>query len=276
MNSPGPSTTVKLSFTLLVLLLAGLAFSGLADRTGREYTGAAFERALITFAVARGLNGAISVAQGTEVSISPAGMGLHLTPGQVLDPLNDLIERFSMVMLVSTSSLGIQKVLLSIGESPLFSLLVVAALLAVLVALWRPGWYGSLPPDWIYRTAIILIVIRFAVPFAAIGSELVYRGFLSDQYEESTRTMERTSSKISELSHQDAADQQKQKSWIDHIRDAGRQLDFEARVERYRQAAAEASEDAVNLIVVFVMQTLLLPLLFLWLLIRLLRALTSL
>ncbi len=257
--------------SLLVLLLAGLALSGLADRAGRSYTDAAFERALITFGVARGLNAAISVAQGTEISISPAGVGLHLAPGQVLDPVNDLVERFSMVMLVSTASLGMQKVLLNIGASVLFSALLVAALLAVLLTLWRPDWLGKLPASWVFRAAMLLVVIRFAVPVAAIGSELIYQAFLSEQYQESTAALEQTSRQISELNQQEVVESQEQRSWIDRIKDAGRQLDFDARITEYKEAAGQASEDAINLIVVFVMQTLFLPLLFLWLLIRLLR-----
>lgn len=266
-----PATNSLLS--LLAVLLIGLAFSGLADRVGRSYTDAAFERALITFGVARGLNAAISVAQGTEVSISPAGVGLHLTPGQMLDPVNDLVERFSMVMLISSASLGIQKVLLNIGASLLFSVSLVAVLLVALLRLWRPAWFGAVPAGWVYRIAMALVVLRFAVPVAAIGSELVYQGFLSDQYHESTRALEQTSRQISELNQQDAAESQEQEGWIDRIMAAGRQLDFDARIAEYREAAGQASEEAINLIVVFVMQTLFLPLLFLWLLVRLLRSL---
>ena len=66
----------------------------------------------IVLAVARTLNGVISVAQGTEVALEPGGVGVNLTVGQILDPVNDLIERFSAVMLVASSSLGLQNILL--------------------------------------------------------------------------------------------------------------------------------------------------------------------
>lgn len=52
-------------------------------------------RAAYTFALVRGLNGVIALIQGTEVVVSPAGMGLTLTVGEILDPINDLAERFS-------------------------------------------------------------------------------------------------------------------------------------------------------------------------------------
>jgi hypothetical protein len=54
---------------------------------------AGLKRALISFASARTLNAIISVVQGTEMSVQPFGVGLTLTPGQVLDPINDLLEQ---------------------------------------------------------------------------------------------------------------------------------------------------------------------------------------
>jgi len=76
---------------------------------------AGLKRALISFASARALNAVISVIQGTEFSIQPIGVGVTLTSGQVLDPVNDLIEQFSTLMVVASVAFGVQKVLLAIG-----------------------------------------------------------------------------------------------------------------------------------------------------------------
>ena len=70
----------------------------------------------MTFAIARTLDGVISVAQGTEVAVEPGGVGVNFALGQALDPINDLVERFSAAMLVATSSLALQNVLLRISE----------------------------------------------------------------------------------------------------------------------------------------------------------------
>jgi hypothetical protein len=50
--------------SLVLLVIAALAISGIADDVSREYADDALKRALATFAVARTLNGVISVAQG--------------------------------------------------------------------------------------------------------------------------------------------------------------------------------------------------------------------
>ena len=102
----------------------------------REYQNL-FERALITFALARTLNGVISAVQGTELALQPAGVGVTLTPGEVLDPVNDLVERFSWIMLGATLSLGVQQVLLDIGQWWFMKLLVAALALAWLVYAWN-------------------------------------------------------------------------------------------------------------------------------------------
>jgi hypothetical protein len=54
---------------------------------------------LSVYAVLRGLNAVISMAQGTELAIKPMGVGVTLTPGELLDPLNDMIEQVSSVLL---------------------------------------------------------------------------------------------------------------------------------------------------------------------------------
>ncbi len=76
---------------------------------------AGLKRALVSFASARALNAVISVIQGTEFSVKPIGVGIAMTPGRILDPINDLIEQFFTVMLVAIVAFGVQKMLLSIG-----------------------------------------------------------------------------------------------------------------------------------------------------------------
>ena len=108
-NESGSS---KLFLSLFFILAIVFNLNQALDNSSQHYVDKAFNRAIISFGIAKTLNGVISVAQGTEVAIQPAGVGINLTPGQILDPVNDLIERFSWIMLASTTSLGIQKVFL--------------------------------------------------------------------------------------------------------------------------------------------------------------------
>ena len=105
-------------WVLMALMLMAVVLSSLTsvDRVAEADYEKLFQRAFITFALARSLNGVISAVQGTELALQPAGVGVTLTPGQILDPVNDLVERFSWIMLGATLSLGIQQVLLDVGQ----------------------------------------------------------------------------------------------------------------------------------------------------------------
>ena len=132
---------LKIFITVLLLLLAFFSVSKLfdtfsIDSFGERYTEEGLTRSLAAFGIAKGLNGLISVVQGTEVAVEPVGVGVILTPGQILDPVNDLIERFSWVMLVCTTSLGIQSILLSIFSSFYFSITVALTLFLFVLFIW--------------------------------------------------------------------------------------------------------------------------------------------
>ena len=69
------------------------------DSPATDQVDAGLKRALISFAAARVLNGAISVVQGTQVAVQPFGLGVTLTVGQVLAPVSELVKHFSDLML---------------------------------------------------------------------------------------------------------------------------------------------------------------------------------
>ncbi|MCK4706979.1 MAG: hypothetical protein KAU21_00035, partial [Gammaproteobacteria bacterium] len=193
----------KILLSILFLALAITAIGGWLDNKGSEYAEATFKRALIAFGIAKGLNGVISVAQGTEVALQPAGIGVNFTPGQILDPVNDVIEQFSWIMLASTASVGVQKILLAISQWPWFSYSVVVLLLLAVVSYWYKPLSNSSWRPLLFKTMLVLVRLRFSVPLIAISSELTYVQFLSEQYASSTQELERTTDKITEINKSD-------------------------------------------------------------------------
>ena len=89
----------RISVTLLLAALVAFSWFSPLDIVATQQVDAGLKRALVSFATARTLNAVISVAQGTEVAIQPLGFGVNLAPGQVLDPINDLVEQFSHLIL---------------------------------------------------------------------------------------------------------------------------------------------------------------------------------
>jgi hypothetical protein len=191
------------------LLVAGVSATVLLsaltpiDRLAETQYDALFQRALITFALARTLNGVISAVQGTELALQPAGVGVTLTPGQVLDPINDLIERFSWIMLGATLSLGVQQVLLDVGQWwGVRILLAVLGLIWLWLRLRNPATTSSRSAGsqrMLFRVFIIVVFIRFAVPLTLIANEGLYRLFLETRYVESTQVIETAGSEITQV-----------------------------------------------------------------------------
>ena len=268
--------TRKIVLTIACLLAVLGAWTGQLDNYGAEMAEKAFRRALVTFAVARTLNGVISVAQGTEVAVEPAGVGVNFTVGQVLDPINDLIERFSSVMLVATSALGLQNILLGISEWWGVSVFLALSVVALLVTLWSPTarrWR-----TWGMRVALIAIAVRFAVPLIIIGTGFVFDTFLAKQHAAATQALEATSAEITQISKESlppspAPDQSlldKFGSFLDESLD---RINVTEKLERFRERMSNASEHIINLIVIFTLQTIIIPILFLYLLVQGLKAL---
>ena len=266
-------TAVKLALTLAAIALLALATSGVLDRAGFEYTERSFKRALVTFAVARGLNAVISVAQGTAIAVEPAGVGVNFTPGQVLDPINDLVEQFSWVMLASATALGLQRLLLELFTVPVFTWALAAVWLGALVLLWLPRVAPQMQV-WLLRLGIMLLVLRFAVPLLAMTGELFYGAFLQERHDSSSLRIEQVTSSIHDINQ--GAEQDipvvDDPSLVDRVRrayqSAAAAVDVGSYLRKYERAATDVSEQVVNLIVVFLVQTVVLPLLFLWGLLR--------
>jgi len=258
----------RIAASLTMAFLVALSFGGNADKTGEEFTETGFKRALITFASARAINGLISVAQGTEVAIQPGGIGAVLTPGEILDPVNDLVEQFSQVMLFSAVVLGTQKLLIEISGWVWFSVLLAAVVLFWLATLWLPRLFSPATQRAAFGLAGILLILRFLVPVAAIANEAVFDLFLEPGYEEANRHLERATRELgSEQKRIEpaAGDSSLLSALEDFYQSAKAKADIGAELEELKTAANKTAEEIIDLIVVFMVQTLLLPLVFAWL-----------
>jgi hypothetical protein len=271
---------------LLVLTLLGAVvavwFSPL-DHSASESLDAGTKRAFVTFASARALNGVISFVQGTEVN---AGVGLSATlaVGEVLDPINDLVEQFGQLMLIATVSFGVQEVLLAMGRD-----WAVKLALTLIVLGWL-GYHllGRGVPRWLNALLILGLMARFAIPVAAVGTELVFQHFLEEDYQASESVLAHTRSSVIELTEEigeprdesgTATAAEDESDWLsdalETFRGAAQAMDVNGRVEALKATVSDVADDIVRLIVVFLLQTLVVPVGILWLLYGLVRHVLS-
>ncbi|MEJ2256243.1 MAG: hypothetical protein P8X98_04450 [Woeseiaceae bacterium] len=268
----------RILWSIVVLISVAIAWTGVVDETAEVYAEDAFTRALVTFAVARTLNGVISLAQGTELALEPGGVGVNLGVGELLDPINDLIEQFSSVMLVAATSLGAQNVLLGITSWwGITAALAVAGLFA-LVVLW---WPRPVTNHWIMlatRMLVLALLLRFVVPALIIGTNIIANEFLEPEQRSATAALEATAEEIEEF-NEETAPLAPDASFMDRLSDTMRNtlnaMDVEGRLDRLRDSVSNASENIVNLIVLFVLQTIVLPMVFVWLILELVKGMIA-
>ena len=268
-----------LGFLSVTVLLSSVTS---VDQYARADFDALFRRSLVTFALARTLNGLISVVQGTEVALQPAGVGVTLTPGEILDPVNDLVERFSWIMLGATISLGVQQVLLDIGQAWGMRLLVALSGLFWLWSMYsatrpKPRFPAKSEPV-LARVFLVVLFLRFAVPLVLIANEALFNLFLQPRYVQSTEVIETAGAEIQQAGASAASDSVDEPAGLmgmlgrafDSTRES---LDLSRKLETIRQRAADVIEHLIQLSVVFILQAAILPLAFLWLLTQVLKAL---
>lgn len=247
------------------------------DGQASSYYDGALKRAIATYAIARMLNAAISAVQGTELAVSPAGVGLRLSVGEVLDPINDLIERFSWIMLMSTVSLGIQRVLMEIGSWFGFRVLVSASMALLLLGLWIPRQTGAVLKSLGMRLLIASVVVRLCIPIIGVTSQAMYDAFLAGKYERSTESLEVIRGRIVMPIVRPEEEDGDDGGLLDGLRkkyqDTRQVLNVQARLEAFKDTLEAGIDHITNLIIVFVLQSLVLPLLVLWGLVRLAGAL---
>jgi hypothetical protein len=273
------TSTRKWFLTLGLLLAAVLSVTPFIDQRAAADYEQLFQRAFITFALARTINGVISVVQGTEVALQPAGVGVTLTPGEILDPVNDLIERFSWIMMGATVSLGIQNVLLDVSAWWFIQVLVAALAAWLVIRLWYPGQGPQMFSMLLKRVFLLLLFIRFAVPVMLIANDLLYQQFLEQRYQQSTEIITRAGNELEKMSVEASVNQDDvaDVSMFDSITNAWsstvNSIDLSGKLERMQERAAEVIENMIELSVVFILQTGLLPIAFLWVFLQVLKRL---
>lgn len=270
--------TRVLAGLLLGAALVALAFSGVMDRNAETQYESMLKRALVTFALARTLNGVISVIQETEIALQPAGVGVEFAPGQILDPVNDLVEQFSWIMLGASASLAIQRLMLEISGWAGMTVILAVVVIFWTVCLMRPR--GS--PWRVAGTRMLAaaVFLRFAVPAVVLATDTVYQAFLDPAYQQASGQVETTREDLTRLHERENA------AAGDEVGDTGpgltrwftetsERLRVRERLEAYQNLFTQIAENIIDLIAVFVVQTLLLPLLFLWVMVKVARRLAT-
>jgi hypothetical protein len=186
--------------TIIIALLIVFCLSGLFDffyqltplpafeESASAYLADIRERATYSYAIARGLNALISVLESIELGI-PFVSG-H--PGQVLEPLNDMIEQFSDIVLIALASVGAQEILIAVFGDISWTYLLPIGLLPLLIAPWWPSKQVFLNKLGL-TICITVLLTRLFIPTLALSGQLITTHYLQDAYQEAVVDIEEAS-----------------------------------------------------------------------------------
>ncbi len=170
----------------------------LLDKKAQSYFDTTITQAGMAYGTTRLINASVSVIMESNLQLQPAGIGLSLAIGQVLDPLNDMAERLSDVLVMAIVSLGVQKLIyeISITAVPLL-LAIVLTLVAIL------GFSGHakvlLIKSFCLRLGVLLLLLRLCLPISAILNDLMYQHFYKEAITDAKKALTAESDSIKQL-----------------------------------------------------------------------------
>jgi len=289
-------TTIKekLLVALLGLLLI-LNLTSFPNKIAEDYIDSSLKAAGIAYLSSRGINASLSVIQDIDFSI---GL-ISGSPGELLDPLNDLIERFSSVMMFAIASLGVQKIMLEISGWSVLQIIIMIILILLLVQIFLKDKFRFITDkniSMVYKSLIFLLALRFSVAFMAITSGAVENAFLTQNLNNELTKLEKVNKSIESVSEkgiqnisekvnkQDAEtskindDMLSMNYWkarkdkaINSISSTASSLNpqksIEAKIEILKKKLTGLVSNITKLISLFIVKSILLPLLFLYIII---------
>jgi len=147
------SNKVKAALTLCIVVSVIVNWLPYFDTMAQLYLSDTIASNAIVFGVVRTLNGVISVVQSADVGVGIASIGI----GEIFDPVNDLIERFSGLLLITLTALGIQQVILLFTTS--LSLKIAFSLYALIAALVI--WFAPSRINLGVKIGLVVLLARF-------------------------------------------------------------------------------------------------------------------
>ena len=264
---------MKIFISIILVLILVLSLTLGVDESAQKIQDAAFERAMIAFGLAKGLNAVISLIQGTELSFTPVGVGLNFSVGEVLDPFNDMVERFSWVMLLATVSLGIQKILLLLSSKIFIQLALVLSVGLSLLFIWVKQVKNSLFLSYSLKLFVLVLLLRFSAIIFVFISQEFYISTLEPQYVEASAIVENTKVELEKLhsKNKTLVEAQNQEGFFDSVGSKYdkiiESLNISRQLDALQSSIENASRKIITLITIFVVQSVVMPLLFLWMLV---------
>lgn len=168
------------------------------DAVADDYFSDAITKAGIAYATCRVVNASVSIVKDSSLQLEPAGVGISLAIGQALDPIDDMTERLSDVLVTAITSLGVQKLAFEISVSlapQIFSIF----LLVLSILSWFESERLAILQKMLMRFMLLVFVARFCLPVSAVSDAYLNKHFFADHISAATKALAAGSVEIDKL-----------------------------------------------------------------------------
>ncbi|KAA8677702.1 hypothetical protein [Vibrio gigantis] len=265
-NCNKPSIISKQAYSILIITLVVLACSTILDHAAHDAVNESLSSALITFGSASLLDSVVSMFKSFEVSVGVASFDL----GQMLNSISDMLDLFKHTMALALASLSLQKFLLITMSSKLFNALVLLSGIGLLATIWT----GKLTPFKERATKVFktLLIVRFAVIASVSLSLAADHLFIDESVKENeaqaTELSQSISKKVENIASIQTNGEQEDKGFIDGMSDKWDSMKANVITPKdiivnIMESIDNAMIKFINLMMLFVLKTIFLPILFL-------------
>ena len=174
---------LKLLFTLFIFILAITFFNKTfelnilgynLDEIGNYFLNESIKKSAISYLVTRSSNAIVSIIKESEIIIG-LGINFQLAIGQVLDPIDDALERLSTLLVIFISLLGTLKISFIILKD------LYLKILSIFMFLLIPSiWFEKLKGLKLQIIKIILVItlLRFLIPISGLVNTYIANTYI--------------------------------------------------------------------------------------------------
>ena len=166
----------KIIISIILILTIVLAWSKVLDIHAKDYNLSTTKDVITTLAITRSINAALSVVQNSSLLLG-VGVQVDMAVGQVVNPINDFLDRFSWVLLFALISLGIQDFIIVLAQTSILNGLLTISILLVIFSFYKRYSFS----DVVYKFMIFLVFIRFSIPIIDIVNGYIYQTMMQQK-----------------------------------------------------------------------------------------------
>lgn len=265
-NCNKPSSISKQAYSILIITLVVLACSTILDHAAHDAVNESLSSALITFGSASLLDSVVSMFKSFEVNMVVASFDL----GQMLNSVSDMLDLFKHTMALALASLSLQKFLLITMSSKLFNTLVLLSGVGLLATIWT----DKLTPFKVRATKVFktLLIVRFAViasvSLSLAADHLFIDASVKENEAQAAELSQTVSKKVESITSLQNNEEQEDKGFIDGMSDKWDSMKASVMTPKdiivnIMESIDNAMIKFINLMMLFVLKTIILPILFL-------------